>query len=67
MKKLVLIAALAMCAPVTHAAAATETEELDIWAWLVSLFESDNAEVADSQGVEASPANIDTALGLGPR
>jgi hypothetical protein len=67
MKKIALIVALTLCAPMAHAAATTETKEFDIWAWFVSLFESDNAAVADSQVIEASLANIDTALGLGPR
>lgn len=66
MKKFALLFALVAFAPLANAAAA-ETGSFDFWAWVESLFEADEASTEVVSVPQASLANIDTALSLGPR
>lgn len=66
MKKLALLFALVAFAPLANAATA-DTGSFDFWAWVESLFEFDEASIEVVSVPQASLANIDTALSLGPR
>lgn len=47
MKKLAMTAALALCAPMAHAAPVADADSFDLWNWVASLFESQNENAAN--------------------
>jgi hypothetical protein len=52
MKKIVLVLPLLLVAPFAHATANPEAGTLDLWSWVVSLFESESEDAAAENTAE---------------